>query len=155
MGTDRSRVLGSWLAGPAAATGQDTAGPAKGARLGLPESGPGSVATMARRAAAFAVDAIGSALVAAAFTAPHPPNNWSLLVFTVEYVFFTALFGQTPGMRLLKIRLYRLDRPGHPLGLPRALLRTFLLMLLIPAVIYDRDNRGYHDRITQSVVIDA
>jgi uncharacterized RDD family membrane protein YckC len=149
------KVLGSWLSGPASVTGQGTEGAAKGVRLGLPESGPGSVATMARRAAAFAADAIGSALVAAAFTAPHPPNNWSLLVFAVEYLFFTALFGQTPGMRLLKIRLYRLDRPGHAPGPFRALLRTFLLMLLIPAVIYDRDNRGYHDRLTDIVVVEA
>jgi uncharacterized RDD family membrane protein YckC len=149
------RVLGSWLSGPGSVTGQDAERAPKGERLGLPASGPGSVASMARRAVAFAVDVLGSALVAALFTAPHPPNNWSLLVFAVEYVFFTALFGQTPGMRLLKIRLHRLDRPGRALGPFRALLRTFLLMLLVPAVIYDRDNRGYHDRITDTVVVEA
>src|SRR5262245_40192372 len=110
---------------------------------------------MGRRAVAFLVDAIGSALVAAVFTAPHPPNNWSLLVFAVEYVFFTALFGQTPGMRLLRIRLYRRDKPGRPLGPTRALPRTVLLMLLVPAVIYTRDNRGLHDRATDVVVIEA
>ncbi len=149
-----SRWTGSWLAGPAAAgLGTDPDAP-RGVRLGLPEAGPGSIATLARRAAAFAIDALGSALIAGAFTAPQAPRNWSLLVFSVVYVFFTARFGQTPGMRLLRIRVIRLDTHG-PLGLLRALLRTALLVLLVPALITDRDRRGLHDKLAFAAVVDA
>ncbi len=123
-------------------------------RLGLPADGPGSVATLIRRAGAFAVDAVGSALVAGAFTAPRPPGNWSLLVFVVEYVFFTALFGQTPGMRLLRIRVLQL-RTGGPLGLVPAVIRTTLLVLLVPALITDADARGLHDKAAGAVVVNA
>jgi len=100
------------------------------------------------------VDSFGSALVAGAFTAPDLPRNWSLLVFVVEYVFFTALFGQTPGMRLLGIRVVRLDT-GRPLGVWRALVRIALLVALIPALITNRDGRGLHDLATGAVVVNA
>ncbi|PZS27383.1 MAG: transporter [Pseudonocardiales bacterium] len=149
-----SRWTGSWLGGPdSAGLGAGPAGP-RGVRIGLPADGPGSVATIGRRVAAFAVDSFGSALVAGAFTAPDLPRNWSLLVFVVEYVFFTALFGQTPGMRLLGIRVVRLDT-GRPLGVWRALVRIALLVALIPALITNRDGRGLHDLATGAVVVNA
>jgi uncharacterized RDD family membrane protein YckC len=34
-----------------------------------------------------------------------------------------------------------------------ALVRTILLMLLIPAVIWDRDQRGLHDRLARTAVV--
>ncbi len=107
-----------------------------------------------RRAGAFAVDAIGSALVAGAFTAPQAPRNWSLLVFVVSYIFFTAAFGQTPGMRLLRLRVVRLDT-GGPLGIIPAVIRTALLVLLVPALISDSDARGLHDKAVRAVVVNA
>ncbi len=123
-------------------------------RLGLPPEGPGSVATLIRRSGAFAIDALGSALVASAFTAPTPPGNWSLLVFVIVYVFFTAFFGQTPGMRLLRLRVIRL-RTGGPIGIVAAVVRTALLVLLIPALITDADARGLHDKAAGAVVANA
>jgi len=123
-------------------------------RLGLPADGPGSVATIGRRVVAFAADSIGSALVAGAFTAPDLPRNWSLLVFSLEYVFFCGLFGQTPGMRLLRIRVVRLDT-GRPPGLWQAFVRTALLVALVPALITNRDGRGLHDMATGAVVVNG
>jgi uncharacterized RDD family membrane protein YckC len=32
-------------------------------------------------------------------------------------------------------------------------LRTFLIALVIPAVVTDKDGRGLHDRITKTVVM--
>ena len=149
-----SRWTGSWLGGPASAGLQTGPAQPRGARLGLPADGPGSVATLIRRSAAFAVDAIGSALIAGLFTAPELPRNWSLLVFVVVYVVFTAAFGQTPGMRLLRLRVVRLDT-GGPLGVPRAVVRTALLVLLVPALLSDRDSRGLHDKAAGAVVVNA
>jgi uncharacterized RDD family membrane protein YckC len=122
--------------------------------LGLPAAGSGSLAPSGRRAGAFLLDLILSILVASAFTAPHLPRNVSLAVFAVEYVFFSALIGQTPGMWICRIRLARIDRP-RPVGLLRAVVRTILLILLIPALVMDRNGRGVHDRLTQTAVVRA
>lgn len=139
----------------------------RGSRLGLPADGPGSLAPLGARLGAFIADALASALVAGLFTAPAPPNNWSLLVFFCEYVFCTATFGQTPGMWLARIEVIRLEmvRIGPagpddgtpstgagPVGLARAALRTVLLMLLVPTLIWDRDRRGLHDRLTDTAI---
>jgi uncharacterized RDD family membrane protein YckC len=124
----------------------------RGQRLGLPADGPGSLAPGGQRLAALAIDLVLSALVAGLFTAPELPRNWSLLVFAVEYVGFTLAFGQTPGMRLVGLRVIRVDRPGRVDPL-RSVLRTILLMLLIPALIWDRDARCLHDRCTQTAVV--
>ena len=140
---------------PATAAARSNGRPAQGwcgQRLGLPADGPGSIAPAGRRLGGFAVDTVLSGLVAGLFTAPELPRNWSLLVFVLEYVVFTVAFGQTPGMRLVGLRVVRMDRPARidPL---RALIRTLLLALLIPALIWDADTRGLHDRLSQTAVV--
>ncbi|MCW2751582.1 MAG: putative rane protein, partial [Aeromicrobium sp.] len=35
----------------------------------------------------------------------------------------------------------------------RAVVRTAMLCLLVPAVIFDRDGRGLHDRLTDTAVV--
>jgi uncharacterized RDD family membrane protein YckC len=121
-------------------------------RAGLPESGPGSIAPAAPRLGAFLVDVILSSLVAALFTAPELPRNRSLLVFAVLYFGFTVLVQQTPGMRLLKLRVVRTDGPA-PVGVWRAAVRTVGVILLIPAVLRSTDGRALHDRLTQTAVV--
>ena len=119
---------------------------------GLPEAGPGSVAAAGPRLGAFLVDVVLSSLVAALFTAPDLPRNRSLLVFAVLYFGFTVLVGQTPGMRLLKLRVVRVDRKAT-VGLWRSAVRTLGVILLIPAVLRDREGRALHDRLTQTAVV--
>ena len=130
------------------------AGSWRGRRLGLPESGPGSLAPAGHRLAAFVADIALSALVAGLFTAPQLPRNWSLAAFLAEYAVFGAAFGQTPGMRLLGLRLVRADRPAR-VGPVRVLARTAMLALLVPDLIWDADGRGVHDRLTGTAVIRA
>jgi len=62
------------------------------------------------------------------------------------------LFGQTPGMRLLGLRLAH-PRPGARLAPWRAVVRTALLGLLVPALLVDSDGRGLHDRLTGTAVV--
>jgi uncharacterized RDD family membrane protein YckC len=124
----------------------------RGARLGLEPAGPGSAAGLGRRLVALIVDCALSALMAFVFTKPHPPSFWSAVVLVIEYTFFVGLFGQTPGMRLLGIACLRV-RDGKPIGLVAAAIRALLLQLLVPAVIYDQDGRGLHDKAAGSVVV--
>ena len=123
-----------------------------GAALGLPASGPGSLATFGSRVGAFLVDSLGAVLVAGLFTAPRLPQAWSMLSFGLITVVSLALFGQTPGMRLLGLRLAH-PRPGSRLALWRAVVRTALLMVFVPALIVDADGRGLHDRLTDTAVV--
>lgn len=121
-------------------------------RVELPEEGPGSLAPVGRRLLGFLVDIVLSFLVASAFTVPALPRNVSFVVFGLEYCFFAALLGQTPGMFVTRVRIARTDRVAR-LGVIRAVIRTLLLMLLIPALIWDRDYRGLHDKYSQSAIV--
>jgi uncharacterized RDD family membrane protein YckC len=124
----------------------------RGAALGLPAEGPGSLAAFSTRAVAFVIDALASAFIAGLFTRPHLPGNWSLVSFAVITIGTLILFGQTPGMRLFGLRLAH-PREGQRLAVWRAVVRTALLMLLIPALIVDADGRGLHDRLTDTAVV--
>ncbi|WP_347060179.1 RDD family protein [Blastococcus sp. HT6-30] len=132
--------------------GQPSQAPDRGASLGLPSSGPGSLAPFGRRVGGYVVDAIGSAVIAWAITAPSGPGNWSLVVFGVLTVVTLVLFGQTPGHRALGMRLAH-PRPGARLAPWRAVVRTALLILLVPALLVDADGRGLHDRLTGTAVV--
>jgi uncharacterized RDD family membrane protein YckC len=134
----------------------------RGARLGLPEQGPGSLATAGQRRGAFLVDALASALVAALFiqfahgrgAVGHLPGSWSLIPFAIDYVVGTLVAGRTLGMYLAGLRLIRVSEnvAVDPL---RILGRTALLLLFVPALIFDRDGRGMHDRLTDTAVVRA
>ncbi|MDT7573474.1 MAG: hypothetical protein QOE05_3648 [Actinomycetota bacterium] len=146
------RWTGTWLSGPAAAgVSLRAEGEWRGRRLGLPEDGPGAVATFGRRMIAFVLDAVICALVAGLWTAPDAPGPWSFVPLGVLYVVAVPLTGQTLGMRLLGTRVIQLGR-GRP-EVPRAALRFVLLCLLIPALISDRDGRGLHDKAARTVVV--
>lgn len=133
-----------------------------GQHFGLPEFGGGSVAGWSRRFVALLIDWVACSLIAIAlFYHPHvghpadvfsQPRVWTLLVFGVEDALLTALTGFTIGKRLLGLRVVRLD--GRPVGL-RALPRTILLMLVVPALIMDRDLRGLQDKAAGTVVVHA
>jgi uncharacterized RDD family membrane protein YckC len=134
-----------------------------GQDFGLPEFGRGSVAGWSRRLGALVIDWIASSLIAIAFFY-HPqaghaasvfvaPRLWTPLVFGVQDCLLTAFTGYTLGKRLLGVRVARLD--GRPVGLPRAFARTLLLMLVVPAMMMDRDLRGLHDKAANTIVIRA
>jgi uncharacterized RDD family membrane protein YckC len=42
---------------------------------------------------------------------------------------------------------------GKPIGFVWALVRTILLLAVVPALITDRDLRGLHDRAANTIVI--
>ncbi|GHF32363.1 RDD family protein [Streptomyces mashuensis] len=152
---DNRQAIGSWLSGPrAAAEDMGVEFGHRGERLGLPESGPGSVAPVGRRIAALLVDWALCMLISYGFLAggdPQRAGNWSLLVLLVLSVLTVGTVGCTPGKRLLGLRVVAAG--GGRLSLPRVVLRTVLLLLVIPAVVWDRDTRGLHDRFAGAVQV--
>lgn len=139
-------MLGSWLQGPGSLTLDPDEYP--GRRLGLPQAGPGSVARFGRRFVALSLDWALCLLVARGLLGGE---EWTTLgVFALENVLLVATAGHTVGHRLFGIRLSRLD--GGAPGLARSLGRAFLLTLAVPALIWDRDQRGLHDRFMGTVL---
>jgi uncharacterized RDD family membrane protein YckC len=119
-----------------------------GQRFGLPEKGPGSVASMGRRVLALLIDWLLSMVIAYWITRSQ---FWTIAVFAVEVYVLTALTGTTVGKRLLGIRVIRTD--GGLVGFRWALVRTALLLTVIPPLLSDRDLRGLHDRAADTIVI--
>jgi uncharacterized RDD family membrane protein YckC len=132
----------------------------RGERIGLPSSGPGSLAPFGRRALAFVIDVALSAAVASLFVsrndlpglASHLPGQWSLIPLFLEYVLGLLLRGRSVGMWLTGLRVIRIDA-HEAVGPLRAAVRTALLLVLVPALVADADFRGLHDRLTDTAVI--
>ena len=151
---DARAAVGGWLEGPRTESTQDEWA-YRGQRLGLPESGPGSLASQGRRLGALVVDWFIAELIALAF-GWHPSSaqgQWgTIAIFGAEHLVLLSLWGATLGKRLFGLRVGRLGGPLTPLNV---ILRTVLLLLVVPAVIWDRDGRGLHDRLAGTVEIRA
>ncbi|WP_460064781.1 RDD family protein [Streptomyces sp. YKOK-I1] len=152
---DKREAIGSWLSGPRAAA--EEAGVDfgyRGEQLGLPEEGPGSIARPGRRLGALAVDwglclLIAYSLITDGYT--PSTSNWTLLVFLVVSLLTVGTLGFTPGKRIFGLRVVSLDTGTvKPL---RSAIRTLLLCLALPALIWDRDGRGLHDRLARTVEV--
>ncbi|WP_043236970.1 RDD family protein [Streptomyces violaceusniger] len=152
---DKRQAIGSWLSGPRAAAedmGVDFG--YRGQGLGLPESGPGAIAPLGRRFGALFIDWALCLLVSYALLSgrdAQAAGNWALLVFLVLSLITVGTVGATPGKLLLKLRV--IGEGGVRLSLPKAVLRSVLVVLVIPAVVWDRDTRGLHDRLSRAVQI--
>ncbi|BCW78083.1 MULTISPECIES: RDD family protein [Micrococcaceae] len=137
--------IGSWLTGP------DTSGISKypGERLGLPESGPGSIARAGRRIVAIMID-WGIALLISNFA--FGGDSWATLaVFAIEQTLLVGTLGYSIGHRIMGIAVIK---PGGGTPGPLAgLVRAVLLCLVIPAVIFDPDQRGLHDKAMNTLLI--
>lgn len=156
--TPKLRVVARWIDAwtPGAVTGESSGGH-PGERLGLPADGVGSVAGFGRRLAALAVDWLLGYFIAGLFTGPNalasPSFSWSVLgVWFLLTAVPVAIFGASAGMTALGIRVAALGGAAV-VGVPRALLRTALVALVIPALIRDEDGRGWHDLAAGTVVV--
>lgn len=112
-----------------------------------------------RRIVALFIDWITALLIAALLTGTSPwgadrVDSWvPLVVFLVEVSLLIGLLGFTIGKRLTRLRVIDVD--GRPPGLRRALIRTVLLCLVVPAVIMTEDKRGLHDLAAGTKVVPA
>ena len=160
--------MGSWLeGGPSGGAGE------RHGSLRLPGAGPGSLAPLSRRIPALAVDWLLCLAISNGFFGGDPLAT--LAVFAAENVLLVGTVGYTIGHRLLGLRVRTVppaaeaarpsartsarSGPGGAVadaGLPgplRAAVRTALLCLVIPAVVWDADGRSLHDRAAATVLV--
>lgn len=107
---------------------------------------------------ALFIDWIASTLVVSFFTGRSvlsPPEGFDrwlpLAVFAIEAIALTATLGGSAGQLLMRVQVRRLT--GARLDPLRAAARTALICLVIPAVIYNGDQRGLHDLATDSIAV--
>jgi uncharacterized RDD family membrane protein YckC len=105
---------------------------------------------------AIMVDWLASMLVVRLIfsSLPYPGNEFALatlIVFFAEVTLFTWLTGSSFGQRIFGIAVIR--EGGGRLGLPSFALRTLLICLVIPAVVYDSAGRGLQDKAVGSRVV--
>ncbi|MGE2727648.1 RDD family protein [Mycolicibacterium pulveris] len=152
--------LGSWLSGPGSDLGPNDY---PGQRLGLPETGPESIARFGRRIGALLIDwfiayglvglAVGVGLVSRDDFLYTPMGSTSIaLVWVLLGIISVRLFGFTPGQYALGLRVASVDHRVH-VGLGRATVRMLLVFFVIPALFTDGDFRGYQDRFTNTAVV--
>lgn len=120
-----------------------------GQRLGLPESGPGSLAKLGRRSVALIIDWLLAMVVSQAFAGGD--STVTLLVFAGVQWLLVATLGYSVGHRILGLQVRRLD--GRYVGFWRSLIRIGLVLLVLPATIWDADNRGLHDKAAGTVLV--
>jgi len=126
-----------------------------GERLGLPERGPRSVTRIGRRFLAIAID-WGIAMLIGLLFAPYSTGAYSwatYLVFVVMQIVFIPTIGGSIGHRVTGSRVVPLL--GGWVGPWRPIVRTVLLALVIPVLVWDSDQRGFHDKIAGTVLIRA
>lgn len=152
-----ARWIDSWMPGAVAGPDGRGAGRHPGERLGLPASGVGAVAGWGRRLAALTVDWLLGYLLAALVANPDPGIDplfsWYVMgVWIMLTAIPVAAFGASAGQTLLGIRVASLG-DATVIGLPRALLRTLLIAVVVPPLVRDADGRGWHDRAARTVVV--
>jgi len=93
-----------------------------GERLGLPETGTGSIARPGRRIAALAIDWACAVVISIAFFSYDALATTA--VFAIVQILFLPTLGGSPGHRLLGLRLQLVG--GGWVGLWRPIVRTVL-----------------------------
>jgi uncharacterized membrane protein required for colicin V production len=106
-----------------------------------------------RRVVALFIDWLASLLIAQAVvgTPQSSVESFATLgIFFVEVTLLTWLSGASFGQRLVGLRVVG---RGRRLGFTGAALRTLLICLVIPPLVWDADGRGLHDKAVDSVVV--
>jgi len=104
-----------------------------------------------RRIGGIAIDWAIAVLISFAF---FDYDGWATLgVFAVMQVVFIPTIGGSVGHRIVGLRVIPLN--GRWVGVWRPIVRTALLAIVIPALVWDSDQRGFHDKVAGTVLIRA
>ena len=108
-------------------------------------------ASWGRRLGALCIDWFACILVVVGFIGPggwlDDPNSglYTMLVFVIESALLIALVGGSFGQLVTGLRVVRWDGVAKPVSLLVALMRQFLIVLVIPPLVFRPDGRGLHD----------
>ncbi|MFZ9802097.1 MAG: RDD family protein [Candidatus Nanopelagicales bacterium] len=110
-----------------------------------------------RRIVALAIDWGASILVAQVIPGVSEYGSRSnslatLAIFTFEVVILTWLTGASFGQKLIGLRIISID--GKNVKLIQAIVRTFFIILVFPPLLADKENRGLHDKIARTRLLD-
>lgn len=130
-----------------------------GERLGLPETGPQSVARVGRRFAALMLDWVTAIMLTMMMTGSSYVDVASrgsgqlltLAVFVFLQIIGMWTLGGSIGHRVCG--LYLVNVRGGKLQFWRPVVRSVLLGLVIPALVWDSDQRGFHDKIAGTILL--
>lgn len=121
-----------------------------GKRLGLPASGPRSIGRLGRRLAALAIDwLVASGVTALIFGVEAQLQTVG--IFAILQIIFISTLSGSLGHLIVGLRLVPLE--PRWIGIIKPIVRTLLLSIVIPAVIWDTDQRGLHDKIAGTVLV--
>lgn len=79
------------------------------------------------------------------------PSFSALALFAAVTALSVGVAGRTVGHAVAGLRVALLD--GRRAGFAAGVIRTVLLCLVIPPVVYDADGRGLHDRAAGTIVL--
>jgi uncharacterized RDD family membrane protein YckC len=144
-----------------------------GERLGLPRQGPRSVARFGVRIVALFVDwfiaLFLTLLLFGIFELSQVQSTQDLIEWYLSqaqtedvqlgtfgmFLFLQILailtIGGSIGHRLMGIYVVRIN--GETMVWWRAIVRTLLLGLIIPVLVWDSDQRGFHDKIAGTILL--
>ena len=125
-----------------------------GERLGLPEKGSGSIGRIGRRILAFYLDwfiAYGAITIVFPSLSALDRGGVAIIAFAILQMVFIPTIGGSIGHRICGMRVAALN--GTWVGIWRPIVRTLLLLLVIPLLVWDSDQRAFHDKIAGTVLI--
>jgi uncharacterized RDD family membrane protein YckC len=126
----------------------------------MPRGGAGSVGRFGRRLVGVLIDWTACQVIAAAlFGVPLPFRGVAsgsqplvlLGVLAVENLLLVSTLGYTLGHRIVGLRVRSTD--GQPARPFQVWVRTLLLCLFLPAMFWDSDGRGLHDKAAGTVIV--
>jgi uncharacterized RDD family membrane protein YckC len=125
----------------------------------MPREGTGSIGRFGRRLAGALIDwALCTLIAYALFDVPLPFTEVAgarsyvvLAVFAVEHLLLVGTLGYTLGHRIVGLQVRSMDRQAaRPV---QVLVRTLLLCLFLPAMFWDKDGRGFHDKAAGTLIV--
>ena len=131
--------------------------PYPGKRWGLPESGYRSVGRLGRRIGGLMIDWVMSYVIALIWlglptlTQPGPGQFAILGIFVALQIIAIPALGGSIGHRIVGLAVMPLR--GGWVGLWRPVVRSLLLGIVVPALVWDSDQRGFHDKIAGTVLV--
>ena len=95
------------------------------------------------------IDWMLAVVISAAFFSYQPLVT--LAIFVGLQVLMTGVVNASIGHAVLGLRVVPME--GGLLGVWRPVVRALLIALVIPAVIWDENNRGLHDRLSRTILL--